>query len=312
MREIGEQGWLGITWPKEYGGPEGEGVYEYLLNEALAAPRRPADRQGRRHHRQDDHRGRQRLPEGGVPAEDPAQRRRVRGRLQRAQRRLRRGVDAAQGRAASATATGWLLNGQKTWTTSAHFAEWYWLGTRTDPDAQAPRHHADARAARPARHHDQRRSGRWATSAPTRCSSRTCSCPTSTSSARSTAASSTSRRRSTSSGSRCSRSRRSSSASTCCATTSRRQTATASRCATTRSSASRSRSSSPTPRSHACSGCGVVAASMKGESPARRRRRSSRRSTSCSRPSSRAARERVDGHRRARQRSCACTPRTHR
>jgi len=30
--------------------------------------------------------------------------------------------------------TGWLLNGQKTWTTSAHFAEWYWLGTRTDPD----------------------------------------------------------------------------------------------------------------------------------------------------------------------------------
>jgi len=30
--------------------------------------------------------------------------------------------------------TGWLLNGQKTWTTSAHFAEWYWLGTRTNPD----------------------------------------------------------------------------------------------------------------------------------------------------------------------------------
>ena len=30
--------------------------------------------------------------------------------------------------------TGWVLNGQKTWTTSAHFAEWYWLGTRTDPD----------------------------------------------------------------------------------------------------------------------------------------------------------------------------------
>jgi 3-oxocholest-4-en-26-oyl-CoA dehydrogenase alpha subunit len=27
-----------------------------------------------------------------------------------------------------------LLNGQKTWTTSAHFAEWYWCGVRTDPD----------------------------------------------------------------------------------------------------------------------------------------------------------------------------------
>ena len=37
MREVGERGWLGLTWPKEYGGSEGEGVYEYLLNEALAA-----------------------------------------------------------------------------------------------------------------------------------------------------------------------------------------------------------------------------------------------------------------------------------
>ena len=36
MAEMGAQGWLGMTWPKEYGGSEGEGVYEYLLNEALA------------------------------------------------------------------------------------------------------------------------------------------------------------------------------------------------------------------------------------------------------------------------------------
>src|SRR5437870_5724071 len=36
MAEVGEKGWLGITWPKEYGGQEGEGVYEYLLNEQLA------------------------------------------------------------------------------------------------------------------------------------------------------------------------------------------------------------------------------------------------------------------------------------
>jgi len=36
MALLGEQGWLGITWPKEYGGKEGDGVYEHLLNEALA------------------------------------------------------------------------------------------------------------------------------------------------------------------------------------------------------------------------------------------------------------------------------------
>ncbi len=33
------------------------------------------------------------------------------------------------------TATAGVLNGQKTWTTSAHFAEWYWVGARTDPEA---------------------------------------------------------------------------------------------------------------------------------------------------------------------------------
>ena len=36
MKEVGHKGWLGMTWPKEYGGSEGEGVYEYILNEELA------------------------------------------------------------------------------------------------------------------------------------------------------------------------------------------------------------------------------------------------------------------------------------
>jgi alkylation response protein AidB-like acyl-CoA dehydrogenase len=31
---------------------------------------------------------------------------------------------------------GWVLNGQKVWTTSAHFADWYWVGARTNPDAR--------------------------------------------------------------------------------------------------------------------------------------------------------------------------------
>ncbi len=36
MRKLAEKGWMGMTWPKEYGGAEREGVYEYLLNERLA------------------------------------------------------------------------------------------------------------------------------------------------------------------------------------------------------------------------------------------------------------------------------------
>ena len=63
------------------------------------AARRAADRQGRRHHRQDADPPRQREAEARVPAEDPRQRGRVRDRLQRAAGRLRRGRHAAQGRA---------------------------------------------------------------------------------------------------------------------------------------------------------------------------------------------------------------------
>jgi alkylation response protein AidB-like acyl-CoA dehydrogenase len=29
--------------------------------------------------------------------------------------------------------SGWVLSGQKIWTTSAHFADWYWVGARTGP-----------------------------------------------------------------------------------------------------------------------------------------------------------------------------------
>ena len=36
MKAIGAKGWLGMTWPEEVGGGNGEGVYEYLLNEELA------------------------------------------------------------------------------------------------------------------------------------------------------------------------------------------------------------------------------------------------------------------------------------
>jgi hypothetical protein len=31
---------------------------------------------------------------------------------------------------------GWVLNGQKIFTTSAHFADWYWVGARTDTEAR--------------------------------------------------------------------------------------------------------------------------------------------------------------------------------
>jgi 3-oxocholest-4-en-26-oyl-CoA dehydrogenase alpha subunit len=135
MKELGHKGWLGITWPKEYGGREGEGVYEFLLNEALAGRGGPQIGKGvgiigkTLIAQGSDFLKAEFLPmilendvEFAVGYSEP-----------------NAGSDAASMKLKAVRheqdgKTGWLLNGQKTWTTSAHFAEWYWLGTRTDPD----------------------------------------------------------------------------------------------------------------------------------------------------------------------------------
>ncbi len=131
MAQLGAKGWLGITWPKEYGGTEGEGVYEFILNEALAARGGPQIGKGVgiigktliKH-------GNDFLKETFLPMI-------LRNDVEFAvgYSEPNAGSDAASMRLkAERDGDGWRLNGQKTWTTSAHFAEWYWLGTRTDPD----------------------------------------------------------------------------------------------------------------------------------------------------------------------------------
>ncbi len=135
MKELGHKGWLGLTWPAEHGGSEGEGVYEYLLNEALAGRGGPQIGKGVgivgktiiAH-------GSDFLKEKFLPLilENDVE-------FAVGYSEPNAGSDAASMKLKAVPhtrngQTGWLLNGQKTWTTSAHFAEWYWLGTRTDPD----------------------------------------------------------------------------------------------------------------------------------------------------------------------------------
>ena len=135
MKKLGEQGWLGITWPREYGGQEGDGVYEYILNEALAARGGPQIGKGVgiigktliAH-------GSEFLKEEFLPGILANEVEFAVGYSE-----PEAGSDAAAMKLkATETDGGWILNGQKTWTTSAHFAEWYWVGARTDPDA--PKH----------------------------------------------------------------------------------------------------------------------------------------------------------------------------
>jgi len=135
MASLGAQGWLGMTWPAEHGGKEGEGVYEYLLNEQLAGRGGPQIGKGVgiigktliRH-------GNERLKAEFLPKI-------LRNEVEFAvgYSEPNAGSDAASMQLkATKVEGGWLLNGQKTWTTSAHFAEWYWVGARTDPNA--PKH----------------------------------------------------------------------------------------------------------------------------------------------------------------------------
>ncbi|MGA2837186.1 MAG: acyl-CoA dehydrogenase family protein [Acidimicrobiales bacterium] len=135
MAKLGEQGWLGITWPVEYGGRDGDGVYEYLLNEALAA------------------RGGPQIGKGvGIIGKTIINRGSEKLKAEFLPKILKNEVEFAVGYSepnagsdaasmqlkATRDGDGWRLNGQKTWTTSAHFADWYWVGARTDPEA--PKH----------------------------------------------------------------------------------------------------------------------------------------------------------------------------
>jgi alkylation response protein AidB-like acyl-CoA dehydrogenase len=135
MATLGERGWLGMTWPKEHGGSEGEGVYEYLLNERLAGRGGPQIGKGV------GIIGKTLIAHGNDFLKAKFLPMILRNEVEFAvgYSEPNAGSDAASMRLKAERTerdgkTGWVLNGQKTWTTSAHFAEWYWLGTRTDPD----------------------------------------------------------------------------------------------------------------------------------------------------------------------------------
>jgi len=135
MKKLATKNWLGMSWPKEYGGQEIEGVYEYILNEALSKHAAPQIGKGVgiigktliRH-------GNEKLKKEFLPQILSADVEFAVGYSE-----PQAGSDAANMQLkAEKVEGGWKLNGQKMWTTSAHFANWYWVGARTDPDK--PKH----------------------------------------------------------------------------------------------------------------------------------------------------------------------------
>jgi len=136
MKKLAKRGWLGITWPKEVGGQDGRGFYEFLLNEKLSSVGAPQIGKGVGIIGKTLVRvGSEKLKKEFLPKILSAEIEFAVGYTEPSA-----GSDVAAMRLkAERQGEGWVLNGQKVFTTSAHFADWYWVGARTDP--QAPKHH---------------------------------------------------------------------------------------------------------------------------------------------------------------------------
>lgn len=135
MKAMAEGGYLGVSWPVELGGKGLSDRYDYLLNEALAYINAPSTGKGigiigrsiMKHGT--DEQKKTFLPlilnaeiEWAIGYSEPEA-----------------GSDLASLKIkATRDGDGWRINGQKRFTTSAHFADWYYLAARTD--ASGPKH----------------------------------------------------------------------------------------------------------------------------------------------------------------------------
>jgi alkylation response protein AidB-like acyl-CoA dehydrogenase len=122
-RKLGARGWIGLTWPKKYGGQERSFLERYVLLEELLAAGAPAGA-----HWVAERQSGPLLLRFGTEAQRerflPAIRARravVRHRHERAGLRLRPGLDPhARGRKDG----GYVVNGTKVWTSNAHRSQY--------------------------------------------------------------------------------------------------------------------------------------------------------------------------------------------
>jgi alkylation response protein AidB-like acyl-CoA dehydrogenase len=139
-RRVGEKGWIGMTWPKKYGGQERSFLERYVVTEefrAVCAPTRvhfTADRQS----------GPVLLKYAAEEIKADVVPRIVRGEvcfcIGMSEPNSGSDLFAASTKATKADG-GWLINGTKLWTSTAHLAD-YMIGLfRTSPSTTENRRH---------------------------------------------------------------------------------------------------------------------------------------------------------------------------
>lgn len=131
-RKMGARGWLGMTWPKEYGGAERPTLHRYIVTEEMLVAGAPvaahwiADRQS----------GAQILRYG-----TEAQKRAILPRIARGECYFGIGMSEPQAGSdlagvktkATRTKDGWVLSGRKIWSTGAHLSHYMIVLARTSP-----------------------------------------------------------------------------------------------------------------------------------------------------------------------------------
>ena len=130
-RELGAHGWLGMTWPKRYGGQERSALERYVVLEELLAAGAPVG-----HHWVAGRQSGPHILRNGTEA----QRQAILPRIVAGECSFCIGMsepDSGSDLAAARTKAqpvqgGWLVNGQKVWTSSAHTADYMILFCRTD------------------------------------------------------------------------------------------------------------------------------------------------------------------------------------
>src|SRR5205809_1845254 len=139
-RKVGARGWLGMTWPKKYGGHERSFLERYVVTEEMRVANAPtrrffvADRQRRR--------GLLKYAPENIKMD-------ILPRICRGEVCFAIGMSEpnsgsdlfAAKTKATKTEGGWLINGTKIWTSNAHIAD-YMLGLfRTSPSTKENRRH---------------------------------------------------------------------------------------------------------------------------------------------------------------------------
>jgi acyl-CoA dehydrogenase len=139
-RKVGARGWIGMTWPKQYGGRERSFLERYVVTEEFRVANAPV----RLHFIADRQSGPVLLKYGSDRVKAEVLPRICRGEVCFAigMSEPNSGSDLfAASTKASKTDGGWLINGTKVWTSNAHNAD-YLIGLfRTSPPTKENRRH---------------------------------------------------------------------------------------------------------------------------------------------------------------------------